>query len=262
MPSPFPGMDPYLEEPALWPSVHNRLIPYIADTLNSKMPEGYVATIEERVFLVEPPTSRYPDVHIAKHAHKETRGNGAIAVMEPDPALEIEFPSAEYRESFVEIHLARKPGSLVAVLEVLSPTNKNPGEGRDLYLEKQEELLGSKTHFIEIDLLRSGRHTVAVPEDRVEEVDWDYLVCLHKGGWQNKYRVWPVPLAKRLPRFGVPLAGDDPDVVIDLQALHNQCYDAGRFADRLDYRSGCSPPLSKKNAKWIDSLLKKKKLRK
>jgi Protein of unknown function (DUF4058) len=258
-------MDPFMEEPALWPSVHNRLIPYIADALNRKMPKGYVATIEERVFLVEPPTSRYPDVHVAKNPRRRTRGEGGTAVgavLEADPALEIEFPPTEYRESFVEIHLARKPGSLVGVLEVLSPTNKNPGNGRDLYLEKQEELLASQTHFIEIDLLRAGQHTVAVPADGIEDTEWDYLVCLHKGGWLNKYRVWPVPLPKRLPRFAVPLAGSDADVVVDLQALLSQCYDAGRFEDRLDYREECPPPLSKKNAKWVDELLRKKKLRK
>jgi hypothetical protein len=146
--------------------------------------------------------------------------------------------------------------------ELLSPTNKNPGNGRDLYLEKQEELLGSKTHFIEIDLLRAGQHTVAVPPDGVQETEWDYLVCLHKGGWRNKFHVWAGPLAKRLPRFAVPLAGDDADVVVDLQALLNQCYDAGRFADRLDYRAECPPPLSRKNAKWLDEWLRKKKPRK
>ena len=265
MSSPFPGMDPFLEEPAIWPSVHNRLITYVADLLNSKLPSGYVATIEERVFLVEPPTSRYPDVYVAKNPRKRTRmeaGTAAVALMDADPALEIEFPPTEIRESFVEIHLARKPGSLVAVLEVLSPTNKNPGNGRELYLEKQEELLGSKTHLIEIDLLRAGQYTVAVPPDGVDEADWDYLVCLHKGGWPSRFRVWPVPLAKRLPRIAIPLAGDDADVVVDLQSLLDQCYDAGRFADRLDYRADCPPPLSKKNAKWVEELLRKKKLRK
>ena len=265
MPNPFPGMDPFLEEPALWPSVHNRLVPYLADVLNRKMPSGYIATIEERVFLVEPPSARYPDVFVATNPRKRSRvvpGTAAVAVLEADPALEIEFPPTEYRESFVEIHLGRKPGSLVAVLEVLSPSNKNPGNGRDLYLEKQSELLGSKTHLIEIDLLRAGQHTVAIPGDGVEEPEWDYLVCLHKGGWRNKFHVWPVPLAKRLPRFAVPLAGQDADVVVDLQELLNQCYDAGRFEDRLDYRAECPPPLSRKNAKWADDHLRKKKLRK
>jgi hypothetical protein len=69
-------------------------------------------------------------------------------------------------------------------------------------------------------------------------------------------------LAERLPRISVPLFGDDVDVVVDLQALFDQCYDAGRFAERIDYRGVCPPPLSKKNAKWIEELLGRKRLRK
>jgi hypothetical protein len=265
MPNPFPGMNPYLEEPAIWPTVHSGLISLLWIDLNRHLPPGYVANVEERVFLVEPPTSRYPDVNVERHARpRPPNGNGraAVAVLDADPAVEIEFPPAEFREPFIEIHLTRKPGTLVAVLEILSPTNKNPGAGRDLYLEKQQELLGSKTHLIEIDLLRAGGHTVAIPRDRLDENGWDYLVCLHKGGWRNKFHVWPVSLAKRLPRFSVPLAGADPDVVLDLQALVDQCYDAGRFGDRLDYRSECPATLSRKNAKWANELLRKKKLRK
>jgi hypothetical protein len=265
MANPFPGMNPFLEEPAIWPTVHQGLISLIWMDLNRKLPPGYVANVEERVFLIEPPTSRYPDVHVVKQRRtRPHRDAGALATLatEADPAMEIEFPLAEFREPFIEIHLARKPGSLIAVLEVLSPTNKNPGDGRDQYLEKQEELLGSTAHFLEIDLLRAGHHSVSVPHERVDEVDWDYLICLHKGGWRNKYHVWPIPLPKRLPRITVPLAGSDPDVVLDLQSLVNQCYDAGRFDERLDYHGKCPPPLSKKNTKWIEDLLRKKKLRK
>ncbi|MBI2804425.1 MAG: DUF4058 family protein [Planctomycetes bacterium] len=262
MPSPFPGMDPFLEEPAIWPTVHQGLISLAWMELNRHLPHGYVATIEERVFLIEPPRTRYPDVHVVKHPRQTARigsGAAAVAVLDADPALDIEFPPAEFREPFIEIHLARKPGTLIAVLEVLSPTNKKPGEGRDLYLEKQEELRTSKTHLIEIDLLRAGQHTVMVPRDRLDENGWDYLICLHKGGWRNKFRVWPRALPERLPRFEIPLAGTDVDVIMDLQALVDQCYDAGRFDERIDYRGQCPPPLTKKNAKWIDELLRKKK---
>jgi hypothetical protein len=265
MPSPFPGMDPFLEEPEMWPTVHQGLISLMWMELNQRLPRGYVANVEERVFLTDPPQTRYPDIQVAKHRRKAKKSkgqNGAVAVMEADPAMDIEFPPAEFREPFIEIGLGRKPGKLVGVIEVLSPTNKNPGDGRELYLEKQEELRHSAAHLIEIDLLRAGRHTVMVPRERLDENGWDYLVCLHKGGWGNKFRVWPTALADRLPRFAVPLAGKDADIILDLQALLDRCYEAGRFDERIDYWGTCPPPLTKRNLKWIDELLRKQKVRK
>ena len=265
MASPFPGMDPFMEEPAIWPSVHNRLIIYLADTLNLLVPERYVANIEERVVLAEPPTARYPDVHVVKQRRKKSRvgsGRAGVAVLEPDPSLKIEHEPAEVRESFIEIHRAKKPNSLVAVLEILSPTNKRAGDGREKYLEKQAETMDRPTHLIEIDLLRAGKHTAAVPRAWLPEDGWDYLVCLCRAEWKNKFECWPTALPERLPRFSGPLANGDADVVIDLQALLTQCYNAGKFAQKVDYRGECPPPLSKKNAKWVDELLRKKKLRK
>jgi hypothetical protein len=134
MASPFPGMDPFMEEPAMWPSVHSRLIIYLADTLNVLVPERYIANIEERVVLAEPPMDRYADVHIVKQRRKKGRlasGGAGVSVLEPDPSLKVEHEPDEVRESFIEIHRAKKPNSLVAVLEILSPTNKRGGDGRD-----------------------------------------------------------------------------------------------------------------------------------
>ncbi len=266
MPGPFPGMDPFLEDPDLWPSVHNRLITYLADTLNGLLPRRYVASIEERVVLAEPPQNRYPDVHIVRQPRRKKQSpapDATAVVLAADPPLEIEFTPEEIRETFVRIELAREPGTVVAIVEILSPTNKSAGDGRRQYLEKQQELLNSTTHLVEIDLLRAGQHTVAVPRGRLAEERFEYLVCLHQGGWQNKFHVWPIPLPDRLPRISIPLAGKDPDVVVDLQPLLEQCYDLGRYEQRLDYRKNCPPPpLPKENAKWMRQLLREKKLRK
>ncbi len=257
MPNPFPGMNPFLEEPDLWPTVHGGLISLLWMDLNRNLPRGYVASIEERVYLIEPPTARYPDVQVTRRKRKRPRDAGvATAVLEADPAIDIHFPATDFRESFVEIHLARKPGMLVSVIEILSPTNKNPGRGRDLYLEKQQEMLASTAHFVEIDLLRAGRHTVAVPAERLQSDGFEYLVCLHRGGWQNRFNVWPASLRSRLPRFTVPLAGNDPDLTVDLQCIVNECYIAGRFDERLVYEV-CPPPLSKRDKKWVDDVVRK-----
>ncbi len=265
MSSPFPGMDPFLENPARWPTVHQGMISLMWMELNRILPKPYVADIGERVYMIVPPKDVYPDVYVLKHPGKRRRsGNGraAAAVLEADTPVEVEFAEEHVREVFIQIHLKDEPGTLVGMIEILSPTNKNPGEGRELYLEKQQKVLKSPAHLIEIDLLRAGHHTVAVPRDCLPAEGWDYLVCLHRGGWRNKFHYWPVPLPQRLPRITVPLLDKDPDVVVDLQAMLDQCYEAGRLAERLDYRGACPPPLAKKTLKWINELLHRKNLRK
>jgi hypothetical protein len=148
------------------------------------------------------------------------------------------------------------------VLEILSPINKMSGTpGRRIYLKQQRRRLDADVHLIEIDLLRDGAHTVACPMRPQREEGWDYLVSLHRAGAQNKYELWPTALKDRLPRIAVPLTDGAADVVIDLQAILNRCYESGRYEMRIDYGEECPAPLSQQNAKWIDELLRGKKLR-
>ncbi|MCS6863297.1 MAG: DUF4058 family protein [Abditibacteriales bacterium] len=115
--------------------------------------------------------------------------------------------------------------------------------------------------MIEIDLLRTGAHTVALPRERLlRHRTWDYLVSLHRGGG-NRFEVWAFTLRQRLPRFSVPLANGDPDVVLDLQAVFDRCYDAGGYARRVDYRREPPTPLQGDDAMWADALLREKGLR-
>jgi hypothetical protein len=264
MANPFPGMNPFLEKPARWPSIQGRYVLYLADAINPLLPERYFADVNERVYIASPAQEMYPDVYIAKHFGKKNRRPAAAttALMEADPPVEVEFPRAEIREAFVEIRLTDEAETLVTVIEFLSPANKSFGDGHELYRKKQGQLLVSSTSLIEIDLLRAGRHTVAMPREGLADNGWDYVVCLHRGGWEGKYQYWAMPLQDRLPRITVPLMGNDRDVVVDLQAVLDQCYTAGHWGARIDYSKPCPPPLSKKNAKWIDGLLRKKKLRK
>src|SRR5207249_6796839 len=125
------------------------------------------------------------------------------AVLEADPPLKVEIWSEPVREAFIEIRLGEEPGKLVGVIELLSPANKTPGVGRDLYLKKQSHLLRSRSHLIEIDLLRAGQHTVAVRRDGLPESGWDYVVCLHRGEGGSRFECWPFPLQELLPRINV-----------------------------------------------------------
>jgi hypothetical protein len=269
MPSPFPGMDPYLERRARWPSVQQALITYASAALNTLLPANYVADIGERLYIVQEDRDRsvYPDLVVVQQPPTSVAvgpGSGGAAVaITGDPSWVLTVHPIEIREVFIRILPLADEGRVVTVIEILSPSNKAAGsEGRQLYLAKQREILESETHLIEIDLLRHGEHTVAPPRDQLRRRGkWDYLVSLHRGGQGRHYQIWATTVHQRLPRIEVPLADGDPDVVLDLQAVFDRCYDDGAYARRLDYRSEPPVPMAAEDAAWANDLLREKALR-
>jgi len=267
MPGPFPGMDPYLEHPALWPGVHQGLITYMQAALNTILPPHYVADIGERLYVVQPERSIYPDVVVIEPPPvippAAPGATGASVAAVSDPPWILTLHPVEMREVFIEILSIGDESRVVTMIEVLSPSNKTARTpGRDLYLAKQKELLESQTHSIELDFLHYGEHTVAPPHERLlEQGIWDYLVSLHRGGQGYRYEVWAVSLRQRLPRIRIPLADENPDVVLDLQAVFDRCHDAAAYARRLDYRR--DPPISLRqdDTAWVTTLLRERGLR-
>ena len=262
----FPGMDPYLEAKLIWPGFHSRFVVYIADALQAALPPRYIAAVEDRVFLEEPPRALIPDVWVREQSSRWS-GGGGTAVLEPqvktetlgaDDPLLIELTDREMHESYIEI-LDRQSGQrVVTVIEVLSPANKTPGPGRDAYLAKQEEVWKSATHLVEIDLLRGGEHTVLIPEGEVRDRrDYDYLVSVNRAtNIRRLYETYPRSLRERLPRIGIPLAEGDRDVVLDVQAVVAQTYDAGSYQARLHYDQPCVPPLRESDQPWANDLIR------
>jgi len=268
-------MDPYLEEPTRWPDVHQRLITYIADALQPQLRPRYYARMGERVYIVQPPQALYPDVMVierpvreATSTYLDTQTAGVEALV--DAPIILTLSSVEHREPFVEIVHAtgdesvpldvdrRGTGEVVTVIEVLSPANKTPGEGHNLYRRKQQLVLDSPVHLVEIDLLAAGLPTVAIPEESLVELpSHRYLVSVRRASDRYRAEVYPVPL----PRLGIPLREPDPDVVLDLPAVLTQCYDNGGYADLVDYRQPPPGKLSAEEAAWLDGLLKWKGLR-
>ena len=252
----FPGMDPYLEDPRLWPGVHSRVVVYFADQLQLRLGPRYVAAVEERVFLEGPDREVVPDVWIRKT--RDAEEGGVVAVAEIDAPTRVHVEGLEAHESYIEILDLQSGKRVVTVIEVVSPANKFPGKGRQSYEEKQHEGLQSATHLVEIDLLRAGQHVVAVPEWRIRGGQpYDYLVCVNRAqGLRDWYELYPRRLRERLPRIGVPLAGDDPDVPLDVQAAIAQVYDAGSYLRRIDYGCPCRPPLCEEDQAWAHELLR------
>ncbi len=256
----FPGMDPYLEDPRLWPGGHNALVVYLRDQLQPRLRPRYVAAIEERVFIEGPDREVIPDVLI-RRTHDTEKG-GAAAVAEIDAPTRVHVEGLEVHESYIEILDLQSGKRVVTVIEVVSPANKFPGKGRQSYEDKQHEVLQSATHLVEIDLLRAGQHVVALPQWRIRGGEpYDYLVCVNRAeGLRDWYDLYPRPLRKRLPRIGIPLAGGDPDVPLDVQAGIAQVYDAGAYRHRIDYGAPCRPPLSEVDQAWANALVKQSAL--
>src|SRR5205807_1111324 len=92
------------------------------------------------------------------------------------------------RESFLTV-CDRVSRQVIAVVELLSPSNKLPGENRRRYLAKRADLLSSPAHLVEIDLLRGGKPMPA--DDRPECV---YSVLVSRAGERPRAGFWPIAL--------------------------------------------------------------------
>ena len=264
MPSPFPGMDPYLEDPELFRIFHSSMAIYLQEALQPCLPGSYSAAANERVWIEFSDRYIEPDVAISKQPGDAEAGDGGgVAVAAPPrikPVL-VAVPQDECRELFLEIY-ARQDGEerLVTVIEILSPTNKATGEGRrDLYVKKQQELITSKVNLIEIDLLRSGEHTTAVPRRRIlkKAGPYDYHICVRRffDEYMN-FWLYPILLHEPLPEVEIPLLPDDGPVKVDLQEVFSRCYDAGPYHRRIRYlETAPEPPLTPEQEEWAQGLL-------
>jgi hypothetical protein len=259
MPSPFPGMDPYLEHPGRWPDVHLNIIAQMRTMLNIGLRPRYVARAEERVYVEDEDdsfrSSMIPDVRLSMGTTKGILGASAAAIDDPVEVKTIQFD--EITESRLEVTDV-ETSQLVAVIEVLSPSNKTMGSsGRDSFRKKRNEVLQSKVHWIEIDLLRRGKGFIRSSLLR----DRQYYVHVSRANRRPLGKLWRIDLRKPLPTFGVPLRGKDPDFPVNLQEGLDAVYHGGSYDVTIDYKSEPIPPLPADLAAWADQLLKEKGLR-
>ncbi|MEO0457417.1 MAG: DUF4058 family protein [Cyanobacteria bacterium P01_A01_bin.114] len=253
MPSPFPGMDPYLEKPTLWPTVHSRLIVAMADYLNETLSERYRAEIEQRVYLAEDPTPilvGIPDVSVTAQA--SIQSNNTITLPRSSPRqVRLPIPQ-EIKERYLEIQDI-ETATVVTVIEVLSPKNKAKGQGFDAYQRKRQQVLTSDTHLVEIDLLRKG-----TPPPVEDKIDSDYRILVSRSQQRPNAELYEVHLRKPLPTISLPLAIDDADCTLNLQNLLDQVYQRGRYHMAINYSNACEPPLNEEDITWAREILESK----
>ena len=260
MKSPFPGMDPYLEQH--WRDVHHALITYARDQLRPALPRDLRPKIEERVFIESDEGDFheiYPDVHVVEYP-KEQAGEGqpaenvAAAVAEPILVHVEREPSSQ---GYIEIVDAGS-GNRVVTVEFVSPTNKLPGEGQKLYLKKQKEVIAAGASLVEIGLTRTGKRLLAGPMELLHR--WlraTYMAYVTRGWKPDVAELYPLRLAEPLPAIRIPLRQSDADVALNLQALIDQCYENGGY-DTIDYRQPPVPPLDADGAVWAEKWLRAK----
>ncbi len=258
MRSPFPGMDPYLERPEIWPGVHARLIAEAAAMLQPQLrARGYYVDIGERIWLSQPQRPIYPDLAVARLA-QEHPAHEAIAVAEPDEPIRIARAEVQVREPYLVIYRA-EGAEVVTGVEVLSPANKVDRQGRALYAQKQAETRQAAIHLVEIDLLREGPRVVEFPEVLLEELPrHDYLVNVARRGGED-YEIYPIRIRDRLPRIRVPLKSGDEDETLDLQAALERAYEQGPYPERLDYSNAPTPPLADDDAPWAVQVIQSRR---
>lgn len=262
MPSPFPGMDPYLENPAWWPNLHHLLISAANAQLKPVLrPRGYLVSIGERVWVTEPGRPAYPDVAVIERPRLMPPSADVTAVLDADEPVLVKAFEVEVHEPYIEI-VDATGGKLVTGIEFLSPTNKASGTGQDLYLQKQRETLRSGANLVEVDLLRHGRHTLAVPAHLLESFPpWHYLVSVARAPHRGEFATYAVNLRSRLPRIRVPLKPGDTDVVLDLQEVLDRAYDEGPFGDRVDYSDAPDGRMAAEDVAWCEQVVSERAFR-
>ena len=245
MPSPFPGMDPWLERPDLWPDVHNSLIAAIRDVLAPRLRPRYVVTIEERVFVEDQQGLSFvgrPDIAVVAKGHVAGSGiaHSASAV------VEVEVPVADRaRETYLEVRGAQE-GEVVTVIEVLSPSNKRKGEGRRVYLEKRTDTFASLTSLVEIDLLRTGE---SMPVVRGRPAS-DYSILVSRSWARPRADLLPFSVRDEIPSLPVPLRRAEEEPPLGLGAILHALYDRAGYDLRIDYARPPDPPLREDDAVW------------
>lgn len=260
MPSPFPGMDPYLEGPEFG-GLHSQLIAEFARQLTVVLRPRYVARMEtwfsidslqgeERLVLggSEKTVRTYPDVAIVREDFSATVRT-ATAIMQAPLELQTVMPRhlPQHRLEIRDVAQRR----VVTVIELLSASNKRGG-GHKQYLKRRSRFLRSSAHLIEIDLLRRGRRRPM----RQELPEFPFFVFLSRARRRPNTQAWPIPLRSALPVVPVPLLRGDSDVPLNLQQAFDNVYDQLAYDVSTDYSKSPVIALPAEDAEWAQSRIR------
>ncbi|NET58219.1 MAG: DUF4058 family protein [Symploca sp. SIO2E6] len=261
MPSPFPGMNPYLEHPQFFSEVHHRLITALADAIEPNLSLKYRVAIEKRTYLSDPEESvevGIPDVAVTFQKSTLTSQAPSTATLPAqEEAVTVTIPvPQEIREGYLEIR-EEATGYVVTTIEVLSPTNKRSKMGRQAYLRKRQEVLSTPTHLVEIDLLRGSKPMPISSE--ISQTDYRILIAF--GNRRPLAQLYGFSIRQTIPQFLLPLLPNDTEPIVDVQSLLVGIYQRARYDMAVDYSTEPVPRLKEEDRIWADQLLREKGLR-
>jgi hypothetical protein len=259
-------MDPYLEDPEIWPGFHHRIANEIADQLNLSIGPKYYADVSLRtvgeVVRIGTSHATYPDAGVYRKVTQAPAGSpktgGTALVLPPAPVERVVMLEDRTRLRAVHVYVTGTD-HLVTTIEILSPYNKRRGEGLQEYREKRARILNSSAHMVELDLLRGGERPGPEVQDPPLETDYVLLVNRFREDDRRVSGIWPVPLNEPLPRLPVPLLAPDPDAILDVNAGVREVYRRAGYGWRIDYeRPVPLPELRPGMAAWMQSHQRKK----
>ena len=258
MPSPFPGMDPYLEPH--WPAIHQVLITDAWQRLNDQLPDDLVACVEERVSIEQAVADGLvegaiigrvgPDVRVLA-PDRSPATPGPVTINAP---MELQ-PGGNPAVAARYVAIVDASGRVITAIEFVSPSNKRaPDMAR--FRANRAALLGGGVHCVEVDLVRGGRwRALMAPETCPAGGVTAYRAVVRTAGPEARSFLYPVPLRSPLPDVEVPLRERDAAAVLPLQAMLTDIYRKGRWAKLVDYARPLRPPLDLDDAAWAAALL-------
>jgi hypothetical protein len=260
MSSPFPGMDPYLEDRHIWPGFHHSLAEEIKTQLNRQIGPKYYADVEVRTVMQEVGIASqrvmYPDTAVFELQPptanpSEPAGTATAVTITPAPVQRPASLPTQTKLRAVRIYVT-ETAELVTTIEILSPFNKQPGDGQEEYRRKRRAILQSPVHLVELDLLRAGQRPGA--EVAYPPLDAEYILLVNRATVDETRLsdIWPVTLDEPLPILPVPLFPPDPDVPLELNAIMATVYTKSGYSWRIDYTQPVPPPeLRPEIAAWL-----------
>ena len=258
MPTPFPGMDPYLERPGVWKQVHTDLLVDIRRALSPLLRPKYQVAIEQRTYvsLLGPSNlAGEPDVLVVGTPGKRPNGvsmprtrSAAIAVAEAPAAYVVDLPMPEeITERWLEVRDV-VTGDAITVIEILSPSNKI--EDRQRYEKKRRKILGSMTHLIEIDLLRIGKPMTMHGQIPASH----YRILVSRAEQRPQAEVLLFTVRTPIPDVLVPLQPSDNEPSLSLNQILHSLYEQAGYDLFINYNEAPVPPFENEDAQWVSAV--------